>query len=312
LIAAMSTASFDIRGARLLLRELRQCQRASAERDSSQRLDALQGVEDAIQRIGEIGTSAGILDRAAEELGAVTGFQRVLISELADGLLVPRRLWSRDEDDIAALSAELGKLAIPLAYPLIEAEIAACPRQPAVVVAAAKEPRSPAKLRALMRWDAYVVCAISLQDRAIGFLHAQPSRASEVDHALDPHLLCSYADGLARALERASLREMLERHRHELRSAVLWMSGELAGPADLEPWQPREAANPTGEPGADLLTPRETEVLGLLGRGATNASIASSLTISESTVKFHVKNILLKLGAKSRADAVARHIRGAA
>ena len=242
----------------------------------------------------------------------MTSFRRILISELADGLLIPRRLWSRDEDDTAAaLSAQLGKLAIPLAYPLIEAEIAASPRQPAVVVAA-KEPRSPAKLRTLLRWDTYVVCAISLQDRAIGFLHAQPSRVSDVDYALDPHLLASYADGLARAFERASLREMLERHRHELHAAVVWMSGELAEPADREPRKPREAADPTGEPAADLLTPRETEVLSLLGRGQTNASIASSLMISESTVKFHVKNILLKLGAKSRADAVARHIRGAA
>ncbi|MFZ2049514.1 MAG: helix-turn-helix transcriptional regulator [Solirubrobacteraceae bacterium] len=312
MIAAMSPASFDTRRARLLLRELRECQRASAERESCRRLDALEGVEEAIQRIGEIGSSAGILDRAAEELGAVTCFRRILISELADALLIPRRLWSRDEDDTAAaLRAELGKLAIPLAYPLIEAEIAASPQQPAVVVQA-KEPRSPAKLRTLLRWDTYVVCAISLQDRAIGFLHAQLSCVSDVDYALDPHLLASYADGLARAFERASLREMLERHRHELRSAVVWMSGELAEPADREPWRPREAADPTGEPGADLLTPRETEVLGLLGRGQTNASIASSLMISESTVKFHVKNILLKLGAKSRADAVARYIRGAA
>jgi DNA-binding CsgD family transcriptional regulator len=58
------------------------------------------------------------------------------------------------------------------------------------------------------------------------------------------------------------------------------------------------------------LTPREAEVLGLLGQGRTNAAIAASLLISESTVKFHVKNILLKLGATSRADAVARHLRG--
>src|ERR1700733_15429258 len=56
LIAAMSPASFDTRRARLLLRELRECQRASAERESCRRLDALEGVEAAIQRIGEIGS----------------------------------------------------------------------------------------------------------------------------------------------------------------------------------------------------------------------------------------------------------------
>lgn len=308
----MSTASFDIRGARLLLRELHELRRASAERDSCRRLDALEAVEEAIQRIGEIGSSAGVLDRAAEELGLAAGYRRVLISEIANGLLVPRRLWSREQDEAASgLAAELEKLAIPLGYPLIEAEIAAGPGE-AAIVADARQPRSPAQLRARLGWDAYVTCAIRLQDRAIGFLHAQPSCAGEIDEALDPHLVWSYADGLARAFERAALREMLQRHRQELRAAVVWMSGELAEPADLEPWQGREAADRSGDPGgADALTAREAEVLRMLGRGHTNASIAGALTISESTVKFHVKNILLKLGAKSRAEAVARHIRGA-
>jgi DNA-binding NarL/FixJ family response regulator len=44
-------------------------------------------------------------------------------------------------------------------------------------------------------------------------------------------------------------------------------------------------------------------VLGLLGRGMANKSIASKLHISESTVKSHVRNILAKLNLKSRTEA---------
>lgn len=52
------------------------------------------------------------------------------------------------------------------------------------------------------------------------------------------------------------------------------------------------------------LTDREREVLGLLAKGLTNAQIAERLTLSMSTVKFHIRNILSKLAASNRAEAV--------
>ena len=52
------------------------------------------------------------------------------------------------------------------------------------------------------------------------------------------------------------------------------------------------------------LTARESEVLGLLAQGCSNREIGSRLFISETTAKFHVGNILRKLGASSRAEAV--------
>lgn len=64
------------------------------------------------------------------------------------------------------------------------------------------------------------------------------------------------------------------------------------------------AGGRTPRPQSGGLTPRELEVLNLLAEGLPNKSIASRLSISEHTVKFHVNAILNKLGAQSRTEAV--------
>jgi DNA-binding NarL/FixJ family response regulator len=63
---------------------------------------------------------------------------------------------------------------------------------------------------------------------------------------------------------------------------------------------------PTGALTRDLsvLTPRELEVLAMVGRGLSNAEVAIALTLSEATVKTHVARILMKLGLRNRVQAV--------
>lgn len=69
------------------------------------------------------------------------------------------------------------------------------------------------------------------------------------------------------------------------------------------------AANLADHLGDETLTPRETEVLRLVAEGNSNKAIGSQLFISEETVKGHVKNILDKLGANDRTQAVTIAVR---
>lgn len=59
----------------------------------------------------------------------------------------------------------------------------------------------------------------------------------------------------------------------------------------------------------DALTPRELEVLRLLGKGWSNNEIAATLDIAPRTTKVHVQNILGKLGASNRTEAVSIAVR---
>jgi NarL family two-component system response regulator LiaR len=65
------------------------------------------------------------------------------------------------------------------------------------------------------------------------------------------------------------------------------------------------ASTDEGTPVSEDLTQREREILVLLTEGKTNKEIAKQLSLSEGTVRFHVSNILSKLGVSNRTEAVS-------
>jgi len=98
-------------------------------------------------------------------------------------------------------------------------------------------------------------------------------------------------------------------------SAAEILAAIEAAAAGLAAVDPREleallaAENPQAMAQEAPLTARELEVLGMLAEGAANKTIAWKLGISEHTAKFHVAQILSKLNAGTRTEAVTVGIR---
>jgi DNA-binding NarL/FixJ family response regulator len=76
----------------------------------------------------------------------------------------------------------------------------------------------------------------------------------------------------------------------------------------LHPLRETTAETPVRKPPADepALTPRQREILSLIAEGVRARQIAMRLTLSEATVRNHIRAILLELGAHSQLEAVAR------
>ncbi|MGC2522307.1 MAG: helix-turn-helix transcriptional regulator, partial [Stellaceae bacterium] len=72
---------------------------------------------------------------------------------------------------------------------------------------------------------------------------------------------------------------------------------------------PQPGFAPMPDEAFPALTPREIEVLAALAGGLGNKGVARRLGISPHTVKFHIEALFRKLGAATRAEAVAKGLR---
>jgi DNA-binding CsgD family transcriptional regulator len=75
------------------------------------------------------------------------------------------------------------------------------------------------------------------------------------------------------------------------------------------PSQQNRNFGPLAEEAWPVLSPREIEVLEALSDGLSNKATARRLGISPHTVKFHIESLFKKLGAASRAEAVAKGLK---
>ena len=100
-------------------------------------------------------------------------------------------------------------------------------------------------------------------------------------------------------MDAAQRDEILTRYREHARRFETVAQGRRAAVAEVIPIVPRPA-EPEQSPSA-----REIEVLQLISEGLVNREIGQVLFLSEETVKSHVRHLLAKLQARSRAHAVA-------
>jgi DNA-binding NarL/FixJ family response regulator len=97
--------------------------------------------------------------------------------------------------------------------------------------------------------------------------------------------------------------------RAALTSAVSGLTALSPGFAQRLMDLPAHVDRPLSAEWIQPLTPRELQILRMLADGLPNKSIAAELQISDHTAKFHVSQILAKLGAESRTEAVTIGIR---
>jgi DNA-binding NarL/FixJ family response regulator len=142
------------------------------------------------------------------------------------------------------------------------------------VLVDAQEERSPENVRSLAL--RYPVLALA----------SDPARARE-----------ALASGARGVVSRRTTGDRLTRALDAILEGLVVIDEDLAEDALRPP------ARPLGS--HETLTPRELEVVELLASGLSNKEIAERLGVSFHTVKFHVNAILGKLGAASRAEAVA-------
>ncbi|MFG2132380.1 response regulator [Streptomyces sp. NPDC048751] len=139
--------------------------------------------------------------------------------------------------------------------------------------------------------DAYVYAALTAG--ASGFLLKDVTPA----HLAAAVRLVDTGDAL---LAPSITRRLVERFASG--ASVVSRASEAGAPGGPGPsLQPR---HPAIHRDLALLTPREVEVLTLMGRGLSNSELAHALTLSESTVKTHVARIFAKLALRDRAQAV--------
>ncbi len=133
----------------------------------------------------------------------------------------------------------------------------------------------------------------------------QPEAAVVVTtiYADDAHLFPALAAGAQGYLLKEQPPELLRWHLAQLAQGVPALSPAIARRV-LEHFRRQDSEAPA-QPAGPLvaLTPRETEVLSLIGRGLRANEAARQLGLSESTVVTYVKNIYRKLGISSRAEA---------
>jgi DNA-binding CsgD family transcriptional regulator len=286
-------------------------------RTALRQLEVVEWVQLASDRLAEAGPVSELIERAPNEAANALGLDRALLSRVEEGRLHTEALHCGEgAGDPVPLLALLQAEAVELEYPSIEAEMFR--RRQGRVVRESEAVAGRMAFGAIMRWREYMAAPIVLGGKVIAFFHGDRPVSREPLGSLECRALERLGDAFAAAFERAVLRRRLRTQRRELRAVASWADariGQLSDSAiDLgAEGEVVEAAEVPGHSSSsqlqEVLTKRELEVLEHVIKGETNGDIARALVISEETIKFHVKNILRKLGASNRGEAISRYLR---
>jgi DNA-binding CsgD family transcriptional regulator len=244
--------------------------------------------------------------RFCRDVATACGFDRVMLSRVDADTWRPWTVaFAREPDRDRHFATHLHGARIPFADTPAEDRAR---RELAPAIHAVGDTAPPPLVD---RVRTYVVTPLVGSGGFYGLVHADHGRGGGEVTLNDRDALWVLADGFTRRYERTLLTERIRSQHALLRRALETTERNAdrlaATPVGLDDVlsvraipAPIETALPT------ILSPRERDVAALVARGATNAQIARELFIVEGTVKTHVKNVMRKLGATTRAEAIAK------
>jgi LuxR family transcriptional regulator, regulator of acetate metabolism len=289
---------------------------------TTRRLDGVLQVQRALARLRAVGSTDQMLDRAPEAVCHYLGFEAAVLWRVEEGLVTPAAAYSKRDRDWGDKVQHFASKWPPIQLDAMVLETEMLRRRgPGIIHDITTADPVVREIAALSDVTSYVAAPVMPEGRVIGFLHATTMKSDDI---LDRDVLWAFAEGYGYALERTILLQRLhdqgERIRElvvatesvltDIREAGLQISStsEDLQAAEAEPVRSAMFSAPDSRI-HQLLTRRELEIIELLAHGETNKQIAERIVVSEGTVKSHVSQILRKMHAVNRAEAVSKFVR---
>lgn len=306
-IGALGRPDADLPSVGRLIVELQDLELRLREHDLVTGTVRLAQAERGLARLRACTNLSTLLDAVCPEVTRSCGFARVLLSRVEHGHWYPWQVNNAvaGEPWVAAWSSN----AIPLSETIREGRLLH-EHRPALI-----NDVNAADIHPVIRASgahSYVVAPIVPAGRVLGFLHADHSGTGPPCDDTDRDILWRFAEGFGHLYERTALLEQMRAQRTRIRELLDGIDASMAQltEAEVELGTCSPAARPTTPADATAgLTARQKEVLELVLAGAGNAEIAERLVIGEGTVKTHIKQILVKLGAVNRAQLIGRFLK---
>lgn len=293
--------------------ELQDVRSSHREAVNEERLHMLTSGQEVSARLSPTAGVRTLLERAATAMCDLPGLERFMVFQREGGVLRAAATVFADHDEWAKdCQAFSASTRYDLAPKRPEALIIRR-RSPAIITDALNDPDAFQPIVQKMQAANYVGAPVIAYGEVVATIHGDAYFSDRAVDEVDRDVIASFAASLGPIVERAILIEQLQFQQRVAEQLAQSASGVLGGlggdipllesdqPAPKAPWQSRSEI-------VSDLTRREYEVLQLMTKGATNREIATTIFLSEETVKSHVKRILQKFGVANRGQAVATYL----
>jgi len=293
--------------------ELQDIRTSHRQAVNEERLHMLTSGQEVSARLSPSAGVKVLLERAATAMCDLPGLERFMVFQREGGVLLAAATVFADHDEWAQdCQTFSASTRYDLAPKRPEALIIRR-RSPAIITDALHDPDAFQPIVQKMQAANYVGAPVIAYGDVVATIHGDAYFAGRPVDEVDRDVIASFAASLGPIVERAILIEQLQLQQRVAEQLAQSASGVLGGlggqvpvlgldePAPTAPWQSRSEV-------VSDLTRREYEVLQLMTKGATNREIATTIFLSEETVKSHVKRILHKFGVANRGQAVASYL----